>query len=106
MLKKVKNKQKTTFNRKSGPLRVSVEITTAISSTSKMTQTVSLSAVSPRLDFSCEVDWDESHKFLKVEFPLNIRTMAATYEIQYGHLQRPTHWNTSWEVAKFEVKTT
>lgn len=56
-----------------------------------------------RLDFAVEVDWHESHKFLKVEFPLNIRAINATYEIQFGHWQRPTHWNTSWDVAKFEV---
>jgi len=84
-------------------LRVSLEISLPLSSTSKLTQIVSLSGISPRLDFSCEIDWHESHKFLKVEFPLNIRAMQATYEIQFGHLQRPTHWNTSWEVAKFEV---
>ncbi|XP_065436570.1 alpha-mannosidase 2C1-like [Chrysemys picta bellii] len=29
--------------------------------------------------------------------------MNATYEIQFGHLQRPTHWNTSWDWARFEV---
>jgi len=29
--------------------------------------------------------------------------VQATYEIQFGHWQRPTHWNTSWDVAKFEV---
>ena len=27
----------------------------------------------------------------------------ATYEIQFGHLERPTHANTSWDVARFEV---
>jgi len=41
--------------------------------------------------------------FLKVEFPLNVRNDVATYSIQYGNLQRPTHNNTSWDMAKFEV---
>jgi alpha-mannosidase len=86
-----------------GPLRVSFEITTDLTSTSKLKQVVSLNSVTPRLDFSCEVDWNESHKFLKVEFPVAVRAMHATYEIQFGHWQRPTHWNTSWDVAKFEV---
>jgi alpha-mannosidase len=85
------------------PLRASLEVSINISSTSKMVQTITLNAISPRLDFGCEIDWDESHKFLKVEFPLAIRSLQASYEIQFGHLQRPTHWNTSWEVAKFEV---
>ena len=31
------------------------------------------------------------------------REPRATYEIQYGHLERPTHVNTSWDVARFEV---
>lgn len=50
-----------------------------------------------------QVMWAESHKFLKVEFPVQVRSSAATYEIQFGHLQRPTHRNTSWDWARFEV---
>ena len=38
-----------------------------------------------------------------MEFPLNVRAMEATYEIQFGHITRPTHSNTSWDQAKFEV---
>uniref|UniRef100_A0AAQ6A5A0 alpha-mannosidase n=1 Tax=Amphiprion ocellaris TaxID=80972 RepID=A0AAQ6A5A0_AMPOC len=49
------------------------------------------------------VQWAESHKFLKVEFPVRVRSPNATYEIQFGHLQRPTHRNTSWDWARFEV---
>lgn len=86
-----------------GPLRVCVEVKKQISAKSHMTVLISLSAISPRLDFECDVEWHESHKFLKVEFPVQIRSASATYEIQYGHLARPTHWNTSWDVAKFEV---
>lgn len=47
--------------------------------------------------------WHEAHKFLKVEFPARVRSPQATYEIQFGHLQRPTHHNTSWDWARFEV---
>ena len=32
-----------------------------------------------------------------------MRSLRATYEIQYGHVERPTHANTSWDVARFEV---
>lgn len=52
-----------------------------------------------------QVEWHESHKFLKVEFPLNVHNHEATYEIQFGHLKRPTHFNTSWDQARFEVST-
>ena len=58
---------------------------------------------SRRLDFDTEVDWHEHHKFLKVAFPVDVHASRATYEIQYGHLERPTHVNTSWDVARFEV---
>lgn len=87
----------------SGPLRASIEFTYALSPHSMLIQTVSLTALSPRLDFTTEVDWHERHRFLKVEFPLNVRAASATYEIQFGHLQRPTHFNTSWDLARFEV---
>jgi alpha-mannosidase len=85
------------------PLRCSVEFQYEITPHSKLSQTVSLTAVSPRLDFSCKVDWHEHEKFLKVEFPTNIRSDHAAYEIQFGHLNRPTHFNTSYDLAKFEV---
>ena len=45
----------------------------------------------------------ESHKILKVEFPVNVKSLDATYEIQFGHVKRPTHFNTSWDQARFEV---
>uniref|UniRef100_A0A8D1N3H3 alpha-mannosidase n=1 Tax=Sus scrofa TaxID=9823 RepID=A0A8D1N3H3_PIG len=50
-----------------------------------------------------QVHWHEAHKFLKVEFPARVRSPQATYEVQFGHLQRPTHYNTSWDWARFEV---
>ncbi len=86
-----------------GPLRASVSFEYDLSPNSTLVQTVSLTAISPRLDFHTEVEWHERHRFLKVEFPLDIRAMNATYEIQFGHLQRPTHFNTSWDMARFEV---
>ena len=86
-----------------GPLRVSLEFEYAISARSNIRQVISLTSLSPRLEFSTEVDWHEDHKFLKVEFPFNLRAMYATYEIQFGHLQRPTHFNNSWDMARFEV---
>ena len=55
------------------------------------------------LNCTAQVEWHESHKFLKVEFPFNVHSPEAKYEIQFGHLSRPTHFNTSWEQAKFEV---
>jgi alpha-mannosidase len=87
----------------SGPLRASLAFEVVISPKSRLRQVVSLTALSPRLDFSTEVDWHEDHKFLKVEFPFNLHAAYATYEIQFGYLQRPTHFNNSWDMARFEV---
>lgn len=86
-----------------GPLRTAVEYTYRLSPASTLIQIVSLTAISPRLDFDTRVEWHENHKFLKVEFPLALRAAEASYEIQYGHIRRPTHWNTSWDLARFEV---
>lgn len=55
-----------------------------------------------RIDFDTTVDWHEKHKLLKSAFPVEIRATEATYDIQYGNVKRPTHWNTSWDMAKFE----
>lgn len=58
---------------------------------------------SPRIDFETQVDWDESQQLLKVAFPVTVRSTEATYDIQFGNVKRPTHWNTSWDYAKFET---
>lgn len=55
-----------------------------------------------RIDFETNVDWHEKRKLLKASFPVDVRATEATYDIQYGNVKRPTHWNTSWEMAKFE----
>ncbi|CAI6072290.1 hypothetical protein COHCIP112018_02339 [Cohnella sp. JJ-181] len=56
-----------------------------------------------RIDFRTRVVWNEAHKLLKVAFPVDVVASKATYEIPYGALERPTHRNTSWEQAQYEV---
>ncbi|RAP74641.1 alpha-mannosidase [Paenibacillus montanisoli] len=56
-----------------------------------------------RVDFKTRVHWQESHKLLKVAFPVDIVASKAAYEIPFGALERPSHRNTSWEQAQFEV---
>jgi alpha-mannosidase len=70
---------------------------------SKLTQEIRLAAGSRRLEFVIHVDWHEERKMLRTSFPTTIRAEQATFEIQYGHIQRPTVRNTSWDVARFEV---
>ncbi|ANB11302.1 Ams1p [Sugiyamaella lignohabitans] len=99
-----------------GPLRAAVEIENVISEQSRIKTTISLDAYQKPtkesegafpdisyLEFSCEVEWHETYKFLKVEFPVDVHSDVATYETSYGAHKRPTHFNTTWEVAKFEV---
>jgi alpha-mannosidase len=86
-----------------GPLRAALRFEYQLSPRSRLQQTVLLACHSARLDFECQVDWYESQRFLKVEFPLEISASQATYEIQFGHVQRPTHFNTTWDLARFEV---
>lgn len=56
-----------------------------------------------RIDFKTHVSWNESHKLLKVAFPVEVVADKATYEIPFGTIERPTHRNTSWEQAQYEV---
>lgn len=70
---------------------------------SEITQDLILYAHDRRIDFKTHVDWNEAHKLLKVGFPVDVVTNKATYEIPFGALERPTHRNTSWEQAQYEV---
>jgi alpha-mannosidase len=84
-------------------LRVELKFIHPISKTSRLTQTVRLDADARILRFACHVTWQESRKMLKVAFPVDATSMNATYEMQFGHVERPTHYNTSFDLARFEV---
>ncbi|MFJ6651500.1 alpha-mannosidase [Microbacterium sp. NPDC091313] len=57
----------------------------------------------PTLDIVTRVDWHERRKLLKLAFPLDVHAERSTSEIQFGHIHRPTHANTSWDTARFET---
>ncbi|HWD40517.1 MAG TPA: alpha-mannosidase [Fimbriimonas sp.] len=84
-----------------GPVRVAAEIVKKFGD-STIRQRISLGPT-PGIRFDTEVDWQEEDKMLKVAFPVNINASRATYEIQFGNVERPTHRNTSWDMARFEV---
>ena len=85
-----------------GPLRGTLAIKRRLLN-STITQRIALGCNSPRLDFDTQVDWQERHILLKVAFPVDVLAPQATYEIQWGNVQRPTHRNTSWDWARFET---
>lgn len=70
---------------------------------STIRQTVRLYQTSRRIDFITDVDWHQHQELLKTSFDVNIRSTEARFDIQYGNVTRPTHWNTSWDMAKFET---
>ena len=90
-----------------GPHRVSLITETKISEESWIKTTISLAASvdgqPSYIEMASEVEWHEKWKFLKVEFPVDIVNTEASYETQYGIIRRPTHYNTTWDMAKFEV---
>jgi len=70
---------------------------------SNIEQEMVLYAHDPRIDFHTRVEWRDAKKLLKVAFPLNVRSRTATYDLPFGHIERPAHRNTRAEQAKFEV---
>lgn len=58
---------------------------------------------SRRIDFKTDIEWQERQVLLKTLFPVSIRTTKATYDIQFGNMERATHRNTGWDRSKFEV---
>jgi len=86
----------------SGPLRAALRVERELDGHSRLVQCIRLTCDSARLDFETQVDWHAEHELLRVLFPLDLRSMSATYHTQFGYLQRPTHRNTSWDVARFE----
>ncbi|WP_328510962.1 glycosyl hydrolase-related protein [Streptomyces mirabilis] len=86
-----------------GPLLGALKVERAFGKGSRIVQTIAVRAGSRRIDVETEIDWHEAEKILKAAFPVDIRAPHSSAEIQFGHVQRPTHTNTSWESARFEV---
>ncbi|WP_330347545.1 alpha-mannosidase [Streptomyces sp. NBC_00582] len=85
------------------PLLGAIRVTRSFGKGSTLTQTITVRAGSPRIDIETDIDWHEAEKIIKAAFPVDVRAAHSSAEIQFGHVQRPTHTNTSWESARFEV---
>lgn len=70
---------------------------------STVTQWMTVSPGSAVVAIDTEIDWQEEEKILKAAFPLDIHADRSASETQFGHVFRPTHTNTSWDAAKFEI---
>lgn len=66
-------------------------------------QRIVFRADSPRIDFETEIDWQERHRVLKVDFPTTVYTKEVLEEIQFGYIRRPTHKSRQYERDMYET---
>lgn len=85
-----------------GPLFAALRIKKRLSN-SDLEQEIILRKDSRQIDFRTKIDWQESHKLLKVCFPVSVHANEAIHEIQFGHIRRPNHYSTDFDQARFEV---
>jgi alpha-mannosidase len=64
---------------------------------------ITLAPGAAALEIQLDVDWQERETFLKAAFELDVRAEVSSSETQFGHVNRATHDNTSWDAAKFEI---
>lgn len=86
-----------------GPLQLRIRSEYAFGVGSRLVQDVVFHATTPRVDFDTYVDWREKYQLLKTEFDLDVLADSARHEIQFGHVSRGAHDNTSWDRAQFDV---
>ena len=77
--------------------------TTLSYQSSTIEQDIVFFAHTRRIDFKTKMDWHEEQQLVKAEFHFDVMTRTAACEIPYGVIERPTHKNTSWQRAQFEV---
>ncbi len=86
-----------------GPVEGEICVERPLGRASRLVQRYRLTSGSPRLDIVTDVEWHEEQVLLRALFPCAVRARRATFGIQFGHVERATHDNTSWERAQFEV---
>jgi len=70
---------------------------------SAVTQNITIYSDIPRIDFKTHADWYENMRLLKAAFYPKVRSSRASYEIQFGAIERPTHRNTEYDAIRFEA---
>ena len=84
-----------------GPLRAAIRFEWAYEN-SRIVQIVSLAADARQIEVDTFVDWHEHNTLLKAAFPIAVNASEVRAEIQFGHVKRATHANTSWDEARYE----
>lgn len=85
-----------------GPLLASVRVE-RVHGSSRFVQHIEVAAESRQVSVRNDIDWQERDTVLKAAWPLDVHAERESAEIQFGHVQRPTHENTSWDAARFEL---
>ncbi|MFO8007485.1 MAG: glycoside hydrolase family 38 C-terminal domain-containing protein [Candidatus Brocadiia bacterium] len=70
---------------------------------SEMVQEAVLRRGSRHIEFRTRIDWRETHKLLKVAFPVNVHVSEGVHEIQFGHIRRPNHASRPFDADQYEV---
>lgn len=84
-----------------GPLRSALRFEWAYEN-SRIVQIVSLAAHARQIEFDTFIDWHEHNTLVKTAFPMALKATSVDAEIQFGHVNRASHRNTSWDRARFE----
>ncbi|MGE6740321.1 alpha-mannosidase [Allorhizobium pseudoryzae] len=84
-----------------GPLRAAIRFEWHYER-SRIVQVVSLAAGAAQVEIDCFIDWHEHNTLLKAAFPVAVNASSVDAEIQFGHVRRASHRNTSWDSARFE----
>ena len=85
-----------------GPHRAAIRVERKYQK-SLIVQVISLCAGERQIEFDTFIDWQERQTVLKAQFPFDLNTSEIRSEIQFGHVKRPTHRNTTWDRARFEA---
>jgi len=84
-----------------GPLLARVRCSHAWRGTT-LVHDITLTADTTRVDHRVQVDWHESERRLSFVLPVEVAGTRAVAGVQFGHVERPRHTNTSWQAAHFE----
>lgn len=84
------------------PMRAVVECSFATDA-SQFTVQYIISAGSRTLDITLDANWQETEQRLQWCLPTDVHAIEAQFGTQFGHVRRPRHSNTSWDIAQFEV---
>lgn len=84
-----------------GPIRDTIKLVRPFEN-SLITQFIHFYHGTGRIDFETTVDWHLHQVLLKVQLPIAVNTLEATFDIQFGNVKRAIHQNTTWDLARFE----